>query len=99
MHILVIGGTQFMGPYIVRNLCVAGHKVSILHRGQTKAQLPEGVNEILGDRNRLPEFASDLRKLSPEVVLDMVVENERHARDLMETFAGVARHIVVASSQ
>jgi nucleoside-diphosphate-sugar epimerase len=99
MRILVIGGTAFMGPYIIRNLCAAGHEVSIFHRGQTKAELPEGVKEILGDRDHLLEYASNLQKFSPEVVLDMVVWHERHARDLMLTFAGVARRVVVASSQ
>lgn len=99
MRILVIGGTHFMGPYIIRNLSTAGHEVSIFHRGQTRAELPVSVKEFLGDRDRLLDSARDLQKLSPEVVLDMVVWHERHARDLMQTFAGVARRVVVASSQ
>lgn len=100
MHILVIGGTRFMGPYIIRKLHAAGHELSIFHRGQTEATgLPEGVKEILGDCDLLPEYASTLRQLAPEVVLDMVVWNEQHARDLMHTFAGVATRVVVASSQ
>jgi len=99
MRILVIGGTRFMGPYVIRNLWAAGHEVSIFHRGQTSAELPEGVQEILGDRDRLLEYASALRALRPDVVLDMVVWHEQHARDLMTVFAGVARRVVVASSQ
>ncbi len=99
MRILVIGGTRFMGPYIISNLSRAGHEVSIFHRGRTNARLPEGVKEILGDRDRLLDAASDLQKLSPEVVLDMAVMHEQHARDLVETFAGVAGRVVVVSSQ
>jgi len=99
MRILVIGGTRFMGPYVLQKLSAAGHEVSVFHRGQTKIELPEGVREILGDRNRLPAYASALRQLEPEVVLDMVVWHEQHARDLLETFAGVARRVVVVSSQ
>ena len=99
MRILIIGGTHFMGPYIINNLCAAGHEVSIFHRGQTRAERPESVKEILGDRDRLREYAGDLQRLEPEVVLDMVVWHERHARDLMATFAGVARRVVVVSSQ
>jgi nucleoside-diphosphate-sugar epimerase len=99
MRILVIGGTRFMGPYIVNNLCAAGHEVSVFHRGQTRTELPEGVKEILGDHDRLPEYASALQKLvKPEVVLDMTISSERHARDLMETFTGVARRVVAVSS-
>lgn len=99
MRILIIGGTHFMGPYVVARLCEEGHEVSIFHRGKTKATLPAGVTEMLGDRNHLPEYASELRQLAPEVVLDMMALTERHARDLMETFAGVVRRVVVASSQ
>ncbi|HEX7734879.1 MAG TPA: NAD-dependent epimerase/dehydratase family protein [Ktedonobacteraceae bacterium] len=98
MRILVIGGTSFMGPYIIRNLSAAGHEVSIFHRGQTKAELPEGVRELLGDRDHLPDYASEFKKLAPEVVLDMVVWHEQHARDLMATCAGVARRVVMISS-
>jgi nucleoside-diphosphate-sugar epimerase len=99
MRILVIGGTRFMGPYVIKNLSTAGHEVSVFHRGQTKARLPEGVREILGDRDHLQDHASDLQQLSPEVVLDMMVMHERHARDLVETFAGIAGRVVVVSSQ
>ena len=87
-----------MGPHIIRNLCAAGHEVSVFHRGQTRAELPGGVKELLGNRDRLPEYASDLRRLSPEVVLDMFAMHEQHARDLMTTFTGIAKRIVVASS-
>ena len=99
MKILVIGGTRFMGPYTARRLHEAGHEVCVFHRGQTSAEVPEGVTEILGDRDRLLEYAAKLQRLEPEVVLDMVVSHERHAGDLMATFAGVARRVVVASSQ
>jgi nucleoside-diphosphate-sugar epimerase len=99
MRILVIGGTRFMGPYVIRNLCAAGHEISIFHRGQTGAELPDGVREILGNRDRLLEYANHFQQLSPEVVLDMVVWHEQHARDLMTTFTGIAKRVVVASSQ
>jgi nucleoside-diphosphate-sugar epimerase len=98
MRILVIGGTRFMGPHIIRNLSAAGHEVSVFHRGQTRAELPGGVKEILGNRDRLLEYASDFRGLSPEVVLDMFAMHEQHARDLVTTFTGIAKRMIVASS-
>jgi hypothetical protein len=87
-----------MGPHVIRNLCAAGHEVSVFHRGQTRAELPRGVKEILGNRDCLPEHATDFRRLSPEVVLDMFAMREQQARDLMTTFAGIAKRVVVASS-
>ena len=53
MHILVIGGTNFMGPLVVRSLSEQGHEVTVFHRGQTRTDLPRGVREILGDRRSL----------------------------------------------
>ncbi len=99
MRILIIGGTRFMGPYVTEKLRAAGHEVTLFHRGQSKREIPAGVEEILGDRDRLPEYASTLRNLEPEVVLDMVVWHEQHARGLMEVFAGFARRVVMLSSQ
>ncbi|GCE09956.1 NAD-dependent epimerase/dehydratase family protein [Dictyobacter aurantiacus] len=99
MRVLIIGGTRFMGPYVVEKLSEAGHELSIFHRGKTKTKLPDGVKELLGDRDRLSEYAGELRQLAPEVVLDMMVATEQHARDLMVTFTGAARRIVVVSSQ
>jgi nucleoside-diphosphate-sugar epimerase len=49
MHILIIGGTRFMGPYIITDLLEAGHRVTLFHRGQSRLELPAGVEEILGD--------------------------------------------------
>ena len=72
MRILVIGGTNFMGPQVVRSLSEQGHEITVFHRGQTQANLPRGVREILGDRRPLSNSANELKSLTPEVVLDMI---------------------------
>ena len=99
MRILVIGGTRFMGPYILKNLHVTEHEVALFHRGQTSTALPEGVEEILGDRDQLADYASTLRAWQPDVVLDMIQATEKQAQQFVEVFAGFTRRIVVASSQ
>jgi nucleoside-diphosphate-sugar epimerase len=71
MRILVIGGTNFMGPRVVRSLSEQGHEVTVFHRGQTQTDLPSRVKEILGDRRSLNEKADELQRLTPELVLDM----------------------------
>ena len=72
MRILVIGGTNFMGPLVVHSLSEQGHEITVFHRGQTRTDLPRGVSEILGDRRSLEEYAVQLQRLAPEVVLDMI---------------------------
>jgi nucleoside-diphosphate-sugar epimerase len=98
MKILIIGGTRFMGPIIVKRLHEHGHEITVFHRGQTKAVLPDGVREILGDRNNLNDFSAEFKRLRPDIVLDMMLLNENQAGQLMSTMAGIAKRLVAASS-
>jgi nucleoside-diphosphate-sugar epimerase len=99
MRVMVIGGTGFSGPHVVRRLHAMGHRLTLFHRGQTRAELPPDVEEIEGDREELRANAERLRALRPDVVLHMFAMAERHGRDLVETFRGFARRVVVISSQ
>jgi nucleoside-diphosphate-sugar epimerase len=99
VRVLVIGGTGFIGPPVVRRLAEAGHEVAVLHRGRTVVALPPGVRALRGDRNALAAHADELRALKPEVVIDVVLSSERQARALMDAFRGVASRVVALSSQ
>lgn len=50
-RILIFGGTGFIGPHTVRYAVERGHEVTIFTRGRTEADLPEGVEQLVGDRN------------------------------------------------
>src|SRR3974377_1443720 len=99
MRILVIGGTNFMGPLVVRSLSEQGVEVTVFHRGQTQTELPAGVKEILDDRKYLSKNALELRQLAPDVVLDMFPFTEQDALDLMHIYSGTVRRLVAISSQ
>ncbi|MEH1844891.1 MAG: hypothetical protein V7L25_07780 [Nostoc sp.] len=58
MKILIIGGTNFIGPPVVCQLIAMGHQVSVFHRGKTTINLPLDVHEILGDCFHLFEMKS-----------------------------------------
>lgn len=99
MRILVIGGTGFTGPHVVRRLSAMGHEVVLFHRGRTEADLPVGVKRIRGDRERLADSADQLRGCAPQVVLDMIAATEQDAQSVMSAFKGIAQRVVALSSQ
>ncbi len=98
MRVLIVGGTGFIGPWLVRRLAAAGHRVAVFHRGPSLAELPAGVEEISGDRDRLASHAAELRRFAPEVVVHLIAYVEAHARALIQVFRGVARRTVFISS-
>ena len=98
MKVLIVGGTNFIGPHVVRQLTSMGHTVTVFHRGQTQADLPPEVNHILGDRTSLADFRSQFEQIAPDVVLDMILLNKKHAQTTINTFRGIARRVVAVSS-
>jgi nucleoside-diphosphate-sugar epimerase len=66
--VLVLGGTDFVGPAVVGAALARGDEVTIFHRGQT-GSAPDGVHVIHGDRTN----AADLDALTGES-WDMVVD-------------------------
>lgn len=58
MKVLVIGGTNFIGPPVVRQLCAMDCEVTVFHRGKTQAELQLGVNHIRGARSHLANMKS-----------------------------------------
>ena len=98
MRILIIGGTGFIGPHVVRALQGMGHDLTVFHRGQTEAGLPASVAHLHGDRAQLSAYREELQRLAPEVVVDMKPMTEADARAVMDVFRGVGRRVVAISS-
>lgn len=100
MRVLVIGGTNFIGPWVVRELCDAGHSVMVYHRGHHEADLPERVEHVHHVRAGIPvlEFPQELLAFAPDVALHMIAIGEQDAARYVEAFRDVARRAVVISS-
>lgn len=99
MKILAVGGTGFIGQFVVRDLIAAGHDVAVYHRGRSTAKLPKGVHEIIGDRSELGWKRMDFLRVRPDVVIDFILSSGTQARGVMDVFRGVTSRIVVLSSQ
>src|SRR5579863_2048393 len=86
--VLVLGGTDFVGPAVVGAARARGDDVTIFHRGQT-GSAPDGVRVIHGDRTNPSDLDAltteswdmvvDAWSRAPRVVLDSVRVLEPHA--------------------
>jgi 2'-hydroxyisoflavone reductase len=96
MHWLVIGGTQFVGHHIVQAALAAGERVTLFNRGLTAAELPAGVQRIIGDRKA---DLSALREAGPwDAVIDCCAYLPRDARRMAEALRGKARRYALIST-
>ena len=98
MKIFIIGGTKFIGPFVVRALHNKGHDVILFNRGQTTHLFPFQVTSIQGDRSDLVSFKDKLLSFSPDVVIDMIPYSETDAKQLANIFHGSVKRIVIISS-
>ncbi len=99
MRILIIGGTRFIGPPVVRCLHEQGHTLWLFHRFPSMIEFPPDVEHILGDRYQLADFTHIFRRIEPDVVLDMVPLAEADAQAVIDVFQGITGRIVTISSQ
>lgn len=100
MNVLVLGGTRFIGPHVVRQLVEAGHETALFNRGQSRPDisLPQGVRIIRGDRRRLADYRESFRSFAPDVVIDLFPYTEAEAQAVMTVFDGIAGRLVAVSS-
>jgi nucleoside-diphosphate-sugar epimerase len=99
MNILVIGGTGFIGSYVVRHLAQQGHRVTVFHRGSTLSDLSPDVDQILGSHDDLPSFSNKFREHRFDVAIDMILSDETQARTLISALRGIVPRVVAVSSQ
>jgi nucleoside-diphosphate-sugar epimerase len=97
-RVLVIGGTVFVGPSVVRELARGGHEVAVFHRGDHEIDLPGSVRHIHGDRAQIAGHREAFRSFDPRTVVDMRSMTEPDARGVLDAVRGIADRIVAVSS-
>jgi nucleoside-diphosphate-sugar epimerase len=100
MRVVVIGGTNFIGPHVIATLHRLGHDITVYHRGQHEPELPRGVRHLHSPLAGIPvlRFPSEISDPTPDVVLHMFPVGADDARAAMARFAGIARRMVALSS-
>jgi 2'-hydroxyisoflavone reductase len=96
LAVLVLGGTGFIGPHLVRHAAGRGHRVTIFTRGRRNPELPAEVVRLKGDRN------GDLKSLEGkkwDVVVDDSATNPDWVRLSTALLRGnVTRYLFTSST-
>lgn len=100
MRCLVVGGTRFIGPRVIRALHAQGWDVMALHRGQHSADLPPDVRIVRSPDAGIPvtRFPPETIAFAPDVVVLMIAMGQSDAGAAMAAFDGHASRVVLASS-
>jgi nucleoside-diphosphate-sugar epimerase len=96
-RVVVLGGTGFVGPFIVSRLVDRGDDVVLFHRGHREPQLTEGAEHVHGEFERLPEHIAELARRQPDVVIDVSPGVGKSGHGVLH-FAGIAKRGVVLTS-
>jgi 2'-hydroxyisoflavone reductase len=95
MDILVLGGTVFVGRHFVAAALAAGHRVTLVHRGQRGAELFPEADRILADRDGGLEALGDR---TWDVVVDCCGYVPRIVRQSTEALRDrVGRYVFVST--
>lgn len=101
MKVIVIGGTGHIGTYLVPRLVLAGHEViSVSRQKRVPYQAHPAwarVEEIQIDRaqeEKQGNFGDQIRKLSADVVIDLICFTPESAKQIVEALRGQVRHFL-----
>jgi len=101
MRIVVIGGTGHVGTYLVPRLVNAGYDLVVVSRSKRRPYLPneawESVEYCVLDREPAElegTFAEQVKRLQPDVIIDMICFTLESAKHLVEQLRGRVRHFL-----
>ena len=98
MRVLVMGGTQFNGLALVRELVRTGHEVTVLNRGKSEARLPADTARLFADRTDVSTLREVLGGLDVDAVVDVSAYRPEDVAPMVEIFRGRIAHYVFISS-
>ena len=94
--LLVLGGTRFLGPPVVREALAAGWEVTLFNRGKSNPGLFAGLEHIAGDRDA--GTLDGLKGRSWDAVVDTSAYAPLHVTQACELLRDhVARYVLVST--
>ncbi len=93
--LLILGGTGFIGPHMVRYALGRGHEVTIFTRGRAETEVPAEVEHLIGDRN---DDHSALEGRTWDVVLDNNARDYRWVQKSTALLEHAVEHYLFVST-
>lgn len=97
MNIVFLGGTRFIGHHAAAAALAAGHRVTVIHRGSTPAELPF-AREVIADRGDPAALSIAIAKTKPDVLVDTRAMTQSDAECTTLALGIVQVPVVVLSS-
>ncbi len=95
MRLLILGGTRFLGRHLAEQALARGHRLTLLHRGQSGPELFPQAEHRLADRD------ADLHALADgqwDAVIDTSAYLPRQVRSVADCLRGRVGHYQLVSS-
>src|SRR6185503_8663633 len=97
MHVLVVGGTRFVGAQLVWRLVAGGHRVTLFNRGRLPDRFGDRVERVHGDRTTA-DFARLLGGRRFDAAVDFAAYTGADARQAADVLGERVGHYVFISS-
>jgi 2'-hydroxyisoflavone reductase len=95
MHLLILGGTIFVGRHVTEAALQAGHSVTLFNRGQHGRGLFAAAERLVGDRDA---DASALRERDFDAVIDCNAYTPAQVGRVVEAMGDRLPHVVFVST-
>jgi len=97
-QVLVIGGSWFLGRWIVEKLLSAGFSVSTLNRGRSRISYSGKVKKFFADRKDPAAFSRALGKLSADYVVDVSAYRPEETEVVVDSLIGKVKRFIHIST-
>jgi len=99
MHVLIIGGTRFIGPLLVTRLLAGGHEVTLFNRGTRPDAFGDRIERLQGDRTTA-DFSRAMSNRRFDAAVDFAAYRWEDARGAVEALGGrVGHYIFIGTGQ
>ena len=99
MRVLIIGGTNHIGPYLVQRLVDRGEQVTVVNRGSRNAKLPRQTEFLTADIYQAGALAAAIGDRTFDAAIHMIAGSASSARAVLEPLRGkIGRYLQCGST-